>query len=98
MSSQIYNNCINTACTGIQEVASLGSKLESLHIQVTEAENVALSSGQFCKQLKICCDMCEEAYHKLGEEHHRYMEDIKTLKKREEELSQKIENIAEQGS
>lgn len=96
--SQIYNNCINTACTGIQEVALLRSKLESLHMQVNEAENVALSNEQFCKQLKICCDMCEEAYHKLGEEHCRYVEDFERLKKQEEALRQTMEDITEQGS
>ena len=79
-------------------MALLRSELESLHVQAKNTVESALSSAQFCEQLEKCCHTCQRAYHKLGEEHRRYEEDLETLKKQEQLLRQKLEdNITEQG-
>ena len=92
-----YNTLVHlffcTACTGIQEVALLRSKLESLHIKANEAENIALSNEHFCEQLKICCGICEEAYCKLGEEHRRHADEVDAFKEQDKELKQKIDEF-----
>ena len=73
----------------------LRSKLESLHLEVTEATD--RKDQQLTDQLKICCDMCQLAYHKLGEEQRRYEEDCEQLKLQKEQLHQMLKDATEQG-
>ena len=82
-----------SACTGIQEVALLRSKLESLHLDATDRKDQQLTD-----QLKICCGMCQLAYHKLGEEQCRYEENLEQLKVQKEQLHQMLKDVTEQGT
>ena len=91
-----FNAFFYTVRTGIEEVALLRSKLESLHLQVAEATDEL--NQQLSTQLKTCYDFCQLAYHKLGNEHRRYVEDLEEHKKREQNLYQMLNAATEQGN
>ena len=87
---------LNPARTGMEELTLLRSKLESLHLEVSCASEA--TNQHIIKQLKSCCDICQNAYHILGVEQRNYEEDIQQLKIREEELCQSLRDVTEQGS
>ena len=76
-------------------MALLRSKLESLYLQLAEATDG--TNQQLSAQIKTCYDCCQLAYHKLGNEQRRYVEDLKQLQKHKEDLCQMLNAATEQG-
>ena len=81
--------------TGIQELAELRYQLETL---CQDLENEAtVSIQQIREKLKASSDKCQLAFHKLGGDIKQLGEDIKQLREKNNDLSQVLKEIIEQG-
>ena len=80
--------------TGIEEVAMLRSRLQSLYQEVVDAGNADRISLEHIRDaLESCCGRCQSAFENLGEEKRKHSQQIEQLEQKLAELNSNLAQL-----